>query len=382
MATTVCPLCGSVHSETVYRAAGVPFANVDRALDDFTVALCLDCGFAYQASAYAPAYDDACRDVYADYVVNRQFPFPERSDKHLTALADVLPHIPVAAPCDVLEIGSNRGDFLYLLKEARPQVNALGIEPTRFADPLMVPTLTTPFRAGLFSNAFQLIVAKHVIEHIKHPAAFLRELRDGLAEGGLLYLEVPDLDRSLDNGIEDFIPDHVSYFDRDTLVAALDGFDVVLCEVRNFLHVLARRRSGATTPAAAVPPARRRAGFAAFRARKDELTARLRAHALGGGRIVFYGAGFYFARIYKELADVLPPGRAAFRDDNIPGDVEPTFGLPRAAAIADDDMVLICANNAAVQARIERRLAAEGTTAPTVHPWRMLRRPQPEPKTA
>lgn len=376
-----CPLCGSTSSETVYQAENVPFANIDCVLENFTVALCRDCGFTFQSSAYDAAYDGASRNVYASYAVNRQFPFPERSGKHLVALEDVLPHLPVDADCSVLEIGANRGDFLYLLKEARPRINILGLEPTRFAEPLRVPTLTAPFDPRLFSSTFDLVVAKHVVEHIKDPVGFLRSLHGIMADGGLLYIEVPDLDRSLEQGIEDFIPDHVSYFDRDTLIAALDGFEVVLCEVRNFLHVLARRRLGIAAapcnPAASVD--RRRAAFTTFTQRRAALMMALREHARGGGRIVFYGAGFYFARLYKKLTADLGPGQAAYRDDNMADGVDPTFGLPQATVISPDDMVLVCTNNVAVQEKMESRLVREGVTAPILRPWHSLRHPTDKP---
>ena len=238
--TCACPVCGSQAVQSVAEFSNSFFANSATKMN-VTISYCDDCQFCFQASAYKDIYDKIALDVYNDYHVNSIFPFPERSRKNITALELLNNNISLKENASILEIGSNRGDLLFLIKEAYPKVNVLGVEPTMFTDDLQIPTICENFRASLFSNKFDIIIIKHVLEHIKYPLLFLRELKALLKDDGHLYIEVPDLQTSLENCLDDFIPDHVSYFDEYSLSTIVNkaGLSVEMLQKNNFLHLIA-----------------------------------------------------------------------------------------------------------------------------------------------
>ena len=100
---------------------------------------------------------------------------------------------------NILDIGSGWG---FLLDEARKLgLKTIGVEPSRqLADfsirKLKLKVVNTPLEKFYDSNhsKFDLIVMSHVIEHVLHPAEFLRKVAYLLSKEGVLYIETPNLD--------------------------------------------------------------------------------------------------------------------------------------------------------------------------------------------
>ncbi len=372
-----CPACGSADLNAVYKAT-LPLGDKDDTVgpQPFALAVCRRCNLTFQTTAYRAAYDEIMARAYSSYTVNSAFPFPDRGLKNSEPLAILLAHLPADKPLSLLEIGSNRGDLLYLLKEARPSYNVLGIEPTQFRD-LQVPTINALFRADLFASQFDVVSLVHVLEHLKDPMTCLEHIKQLLRPGGWLYLEVPDLDLGLDNFVEDYIPDHVVYYSRATLLAMLgSAFEEVHCERTTFLRLMLRKRDE-STGAQSVPPQGSADSvaqkFQRFASQKAKVAEQL-VLAAKGRKLVFYGASYYFVRLYRELQDRLSDTTCQFMDDNLAGDHEPRFGLSRAdgSTLQPDDIVMLASNNFRVQERMNAALQKQGCPARILMPWRGL----------
>ncbi|MBF0140284.1 MAG: class I SAM-dependent methyltransferase [Magnetococcales bacterium] len=375
-----CPLCTGHATRNVYQSDAAFLGNMTHDSILFTLELCLTCGFVYQSSAYQPEYQSLMSQAYAKYDVNSHFPFPDRSEKNTAPLERILAYgRPGHESPSILEIGSNRGDLLYLLKERLPQANILGLEPTNFNN-LSVPTVHANFRADLFSNRFDIIIMKHVLEHLPYPRSVATDLFHRLNPGGILYIEVPDLQLSLEHGAEDFVPDHVSYFTGETLADCLDQFAIIHQDRSNFLSVVATHRLSTD-----VREVRQSAPsttlltdhFVQFDADKKRLSDAIVTHAKGGGSIIFYGISYYFNRLFKELLNQgLPRERCFHFDDNFQGTQEPGFGLPRLSPFADDGqsgaMIVLCSNNFRVQKQMATHLIHGGFQGHLLYPWSNL----------
>lgn len=98
-----------------------------------------------------------------------------------------------------LDIGANRGSFVFRLRELAPQARITAIEPDKtivfpYADlpgvQLIVGRIEgVPLPAG----RFDLVYCSHTLEHLQSPRKTLKKIAQVLAPGGALFLEVPDL---------------------------------------------------------------------------------------------------------------------------------------------------------------------------------------------
>lgn len=362
-----CPGCGAGPCPVVLWEPAAVLANSPQGLP-LELRHCPDCGLVFQASAYASDYDPVMAQVYADYLKSEQFPFPRRSAENLASLEFVLAGLAGKEAPRVLEIGSNRGDFLFLLKERLPRASVLGVEPSR-QENLRVPTLRGRFEPEMFSSRFDLVIMQHVLEHIKHPLAFTRGLGQVLADDGLLFLEVPDLGNSLAQGVEDFCLEHVNYFSPASLARCLPGLSLAACDQSSFLRSLWQRQG----PGLAIPPGPNQAavtdGLARYAQNKRDLIQRIAAHQRSGGRVVFYGAAYYFRMVHRCLAPELAGDKGLyFHDDQVASAREPAFGLPRLEAWGPDCLAVLCSNNFRVQEAMAARLAGL-ELAGVVRPW-------------
>jgi SAM-dependent methyltransferase len=131
---------------------------------------------------------------------------------------------------DLLEIGCGYG---YLLDEARPYFhNRVGTEFSPDAAAQARKTGAEVFVGGVEQVAdealFDCAVAIQVIEHIYDPVRFMNELKAHVNPGGHVVLATPDIGGSLrklmGRGWPSFkVPEHVVYFDFDTLEKLMSG---------------------------------------------------------------------------------------------------------------------------------------------------------------
>jgi SAM-dependent methyltransferase len=194
---------------------------------------------------------------------------------------------------EVLEVGCGDGTLLGLLRE-RGHDNVIGIDPGRAA----AATATAGVIAGFFPDdlpaharrrRYRRVIVRHVLEHIETPRAFIAELSAHLAADGELWIEVPDLDATLDGGRwSNFYQLHCNYFTADTLdqLAAAAGLRCVggtLVDVFGGSLLRRYRHGSAVAPALAHRPARVAHRFASFQGGLAELAAKLPARSVGYG---------------------------------------------------------------------------------------------------
>ncbi len=210
-----CPICNSNSLKDVITFKNRPFAIFDKDLStiDLIVSQCKDCNFLFQKSAYSKEYDELSEKVYKNYFIKGDFAstFPTPQKDYQLEIDFISNNIDLNQNINILEIGSSRGDLLYNLKAIYPNINILGIEPSNL-EFVGVPTINSFFKKELFSNKFDFIIIRHVLEHIKNPKLFLKDIYEILNENGKLFIEVPNTYRDLIQKIELFTPDHVSYF--------------------------------------------------------------------------------------------------------------------------------------------------------------------------
>ena len=130
----------------------------------------------------------------------------------------------------VLEVGSNRGDFLAYLQSVYPHLQLLGVETSPLSL-VGVPTIFNDIRDIRFSPSFDLVVIRQVLEHIPDPIGFMQHLASCLREGGLLLVEVPDLENDLKEGIDPWVMEHVGVYSKRSLDRLGGLADLSLLEI-------------------------------------------------------------------------------------------------------------------------------------------------------
>jgi SAM-dependent methyltransferase len=131
----------------------------------------------------------------------------------------------------VIEIGCNGGYFLQVLSEA--QMKPMGTEwkatATSGANNQQV-IATYPAGGEKIPGApFAAFFCFNFLEHAPDPRGFLRGIRENLDPGGAGLIEVPNYSQQRRLGrVFDYIVDHVSYFEAETLrtLLALSGFEI------------------------------------------------------------------------------------------------------------------------------------------------------------
>lgn len=140
-----------------------------------------------------------------------------------------------AAPSPtVLDVGSGLCVFLHRLR-AITGWRCVALDPDpRAAEHAVevagVEGLRADFMTAGDVGRYDLISFNKVLEHVAEPIAMLARARDLLADGGAVYIEVPDGERACSDGPgrEEFFIDHHHVFsERSTaILAARSGFAV------------------------------------------------------------------------------------------------------------------------------------------------------------
>lgn len=229
-----CPLCGGTRCETFLSRTGQPVhqhlladtmgAARAVACGTLDMRVCADCGFVFNAAfdaallSYDQGYDNS-QDSSAHF------------DRYLDSLVEELVERRGLRGKRIVEVGCGKGKFLRKLVSYPGAGNSgEGFDPSYvgLASEMdgRLRFHTRFFDAACADVQADVIVCRHVIEHVADPLALLRAVR---VSGAQVFFETPCVDWILrEEVIWDFFYEHCSLFTAASLTGAFarSGFSV------------------------------------------------------------------------------------------------------------------------------------------------------------
>jgi SAM-dependent methyltransferase len=221
-----CGACGSRQ----HRFAG--------AIDGRRLAVCLECDV---ERLYDRVSESRLDLLYGNYYASKD-PSPAELERQLANPTFALrrrrlERVIGSRARRILEIGCGDGNFLATLRRAGWDVQGqeFGADTSAIvARRHGIPMFTGPLESVSVEREFPVVAAYHVFEHIYHPAAWLKQVRQFVEPNGLLHLQVPNaasLTRTVSGDVWSGLvfPQHVYFYEPRTLQRVLDrsGFSVL-----------------------------------------------------------------------------------------------------------------------------------------------------------
>ena len=223
---TVCPVCGHREQEAFLQAPERPlnaaeFGSSRKEISCGTILRCRKCRFGFRQTRSNPEemaelYRRMDTAVYQAELAGRE----RTARTHLRIVQRYL------KGGRILDVGCASGLFLRQAAEAGWRI--AGLEPSEELYPQAKKNLDgrgevyqSTLEHARLEPGFDAITLWDVLEHVPEPLAFLTTCRNLLTPGGLLFLNVPDLDsleaRLLGARWPLLLAEHLNYFNRSSL---------------------------------------------------------------------------------------------------------------------------------------------------------------------
>ncbi len=311
---TACPACGSalgpplitrlavpVHQNLLCRTEAEALA-VRRG--DLNLSECPACGLVCNAS-----FDPALLSYEGSYDSDQSF--SRAFEQHVDGLVERLVASGVAGR-RVVEVGCGSGYFLrHLCAAGRCQGE--GYDPG-YRGPELDVASGARFVRGTYEPTSaatppDVLVCRHVIEHVPQPARFVAGLTPGLPPAARVYFETPALEWIIEQcATWDLFYEHCNYFTEAALAnafrcAGLAAHSISRLFGGQYYWIEARATAGDRTPSAPTGPALSR--LAETCARAEGALRRQLEDLAGRGRVAVWGAAAKGAT----FANLLDPDR-------------------------------------------------------------------------
>ena len=236
-----CPICDARKTRRLMHQSfeALPMSLIN----GYDVVVCQACGMAYASGLPSPEQFDryyAAMSKYEDATAS-YYSTPEDQARRAW-IGDMVADIAPDRSISILDVGCSTGELLATFKE-RGYTSLEGIDPSPVCADLARRKHGTLVRPGTVSDlnglarCYDLITFSHVMEHLLDPLRALRDTRLALNDGGLVFIEVPDVEGFAECALapfQEFSVEHINYFSRMSLtgLAAETGFEPIMVRRR------------------------------------------------------------------------------------------------------------------------------------------------------
>lgn len=212
----ICNCCNSINTQLVYEYNGIPifqnkvFSSPEDAKNVLTgklkLIMCSTCGY---------TWNDAFDEKLLNYDENYQNEQANSSifQNHLDEVQRILISEGFKNK-KIVEIGCGKGYFLEKLRS--DDFDVLGFDPAYEGDnPYVLKEYFSDKHKSLNAD---LIILRHVLEHIPKPADFIKQIQKIVKPSCDIYVEVPDMKWIIErNAFWDLHYEHCNYFTVESL---------------------------------------------------------------------------------------------------------------------------------------------------------------------
>ncbi len=212
---------------------------------------CLDCGFIYRSPVLTEPEIKKMYDLYdtlvmkpdADSYFDRIFNLPKKISENYQKCVwfkkNALKNLPSFNKISFIEVGSGSGLFMATAKKYLNIEKIYGVEPNTKMRKLAEKKVGTKVFKKLSEvrEKFDFIFVLKVLEHIKDPRKFLKEIKKISKKKTTFFFEVPDVVDFInlkDDNSRFWIP-HIYYFNRKTLFSILNEFNMKVITSRTII---------------------------------------------------------------------------------------------------------------------------------------------------
>ncbi len=221
-----CGICGDSEARIL--------SHTGRHYQALTTVICTGCGMVHSEPIPSQAelqayYKKQYRDDYKGAVRPKRKHVLRYSRGGLERLSRLLGFV---ATGKLLDVGSGSGEFVTLAR--LHGFEAEGLEPHEgYANytgkHYEIPVVNAPLeKADIPAESYDVITLNHVLEHLRSPFEALSLLHSWLKPGGLIAVDVPDIEACNHSPTNRFHFAHIYNFNHATLAATLEkaGFTV------------------------------------------------------------------------------------------------------------------------------------------------------------
>ncbi|MBL4614099.1 MAG: methyltransferase domain-containing protein [Magnetovibrio sp.] len=239
-----CMCCGSVLEQVFFKQqypllTSACSSTINVPVLPLAVAICSSCSHVQLLQRpNTAALDFVYQGDYTSVIPNGVIPQADQMALDCKSFLDFAFPNGLQPEDPVLEIGCFDGSFLSLF-EGHP---LWGVEPNKVGEIAQaqhgVEVNPVYFEAGLYKdNSVGLVIMRHLIEHVSDPAELLRACELVLKPHGVLLIETPNIEHTLENHvIGNFYHQHLHYFTKHSLIQLLnrEGWEVLAHGIRDF----------------------------------------------------------------------------------------------------------------------------------------------------
>jgi SAM-dependent methyltransferase len=223
-----CAVCDSTTSKFLFRQTFSEMSS-GSLLQGYDVVVCEDCGFGY--ADYIPPqadFDAHYRDMSKYEYQDQDGKETEYDLDRFQAITEsIIPYLP-DRNVRLLDIGCATGRLLALFKEKGFGV-VMGLDPSPVCSQAAQRLYGVRVRVGTIyeikevmahEQSFDCVILTGVLEHIRDIHQALLRIRGVMANGGLIFIEVPDATDFAcwpDAPFQEFSTEHINFFSKISL---------------------------------------------------------------------------------------------------------------------------------------------------------------------